>query len=67
MGIGVCLAQFTDSEENTLVDTLYVGRLKPSVYFQIVTYGGTSGYIQLAAHRDIATYRNVTVYMCCLD
>jgi hypothetical protein len=64
---GVCLAQLLYGEEYAFISTLDVRCFKPPIYFEIVTDGNTSGYICFATYRDITTYGNITIYLCCLD
>ena len=66
MRIGICLTQCLYSKEHTFVSTFDIRCFKPPIYFEIVAYVSTSCNLRFATHRDITTYRNVTIYLCCL-
>ena len=67
MWVRVRLTQFLYGEEDAFVGSLDIGGFKPPIHFHVVADVNASGYICFATYRDITTYGNITVYLCCLD
>ncbi len=67
MRIGVCLAELYGRLEKTLVWSFHIGRVEPTFHFQVVADSGRAADGSFAAYADIASYRNITVYLFCWD